>query len=113
MKDNRNIIRAFIKKVWNEKKVELIPNYISKSYVAHKLGKGGDFKGREDVRLNVLDCHSKFINFKVTISKMVQEKNLISSWVVLHNGSKIMNEIVIHKIVNSRIAEAWSIGGNW
>lgn len=113
MVDNKKLIKEFIKKVWNEKRVELIPNFILPSYVAHKLGKGGNLKGIGGVKFNVLDCHSRFKNFNIEIIKMIQDKNMISSWIVLHDGDKIMNELIIHKIVNNRIAEAWSIGGNW
>ncbi|MBU0467210.1 MAG: hypothetical protein KKF39_06110, partial [Nanoarchaeota archaeon] len=67
MEKYNKIIRNFIENVWNNKKVELIPEYISKKYVAHTLGKGGELRGIESVKTNILNCHSKYKNFKIKI----------------------------------------------
>ena len=110
---NKKVVENFIKTVWNQKKLELIPQFLSNSYIAHKLGAGGEVRGIEEVKLNILDCYVKFKNFKISINNMIEEKNMISSWIVLHDGARIMNEIIIHKLSNNKIVEAWSIGGNW
>ncbi len=113
MKDAKQIIKEFTDEVWNRNKSEVISKYISKSYVAHTLGKGGTVRGISGVKNNVLACHSKYSGLNITIKKMVQDKDFVSSWIVLRSGNKVMNEFIMHKVKGNKIVEAWSIGGDW
>jgi hypothetical protein len=109
----KTVVTRFIKEVWNQKKVDSIPKFISRSYVAHLLGGGGEVVGTRGVRLNVIKAHSQFKGLKIKVRKIVEDGDHTASWITLTSQNKVMNELIIHKVKNNLITEAWSIGGNW
>ena len=109
----REVIKGFVKTVWNEQKLDLIPTFVSKSYIAHLLGNGGQVVGTRGVRLNVIKSHSQFKGLKIKIKKIIEHGNYTTSWIILTSQNKVMNELIIHKVKDNLIIEAWSIGGNW
>ena len=76
-KRNENLIKAFIKEVWNENKPEKIPNYIDKRYVAHLLRTHKKLRGIDGVRHNVITSHKNSKNFKIIINNIFSEKSKV------------------------------------
>ncbi len=113
MEKNKKLIRDFVREVWNNKRIHEIPKYIDKKYVAHLLRSHNVLRGIEGVKNNVLTSHNSSQKFKIKIDNMFAEKNKVISLITLQRGNKILKELIIHKISNNKIVEAWSIGGDW
>jgi predicted ester cyclase len=71
----------------------------------------------EGVIANAQGVHQSFYQFKITIEDMFGEGDKIVSRLTLHSikdAKEItMREIMIHRIEQGKIIEAWSLGSQW
>jgi len=117
VENNKEIIKDFIEKVWNNRQYELIPHFIAENYIVWVMGSKNTLKGVEGVLANVQGVHRSFDQFKIQIEDMFGEADKIVSRLTLHSirdAEQItMREIIIHRIEQGKIVEAWSLGSQW
>ena len=117
VENNKEIIKDFIEKVWNNRQYELIPHFIAENYIVWVMGSKNTLKGVEGVLANVQGVHRSFDQFKIQIEDMFGEAGKIVSRLTLHSirdAEQItMREIIIHRIEQGKIVEAWSLGSQW
>ena len=109
---NKIIIRNFVVEVWNNSNFDKIEEFIHKDYIAHRLSSKTALKGITGVRRNVENYKNKYPNLKIIIKDMICEGNKVSSRIIIKDGQKSMNELIIYRISNNKIIESWSIGSN-
>ncbi len=114
---NKKIIHDFIEMVWNNRQYELIPHFIAEDYTAWSMGSKNTLKGIAGVIANAQGVHHSFDQFKIEIEDMFGEADKIVSRLTLHSlrGTEeiTMREIIIHRIAQGKIIEAWSLGSKW
>jgi len=114
---NVQIIRDFIESVWNKKEYENIPNFISSNYQANHLRRPEtSFSGVEGVLKNSQYFHQKHPNYNIKIEDSFSFEDKVASRLLIFdtsgNSSKTIRELIIHRIENNLIAEAWSLGSD-
>jgi steroid delta-isomerase-like uncharacterized protein len=118
---NKEIIRRTHNEVWSEGNVELIYDLYDTDYVAHWTS-GPDTQGLDELREVILEARNAFPDLTENIEQIVAEGDLVvtrfsSSGIFKGNHMGISpsdkkvtrQEIAIHRIVNGKIAEQWTV----
>jgi predicted ester cyclase len=117
VEENKTLVRDFLEKVWNKGQFALVPGFIDPAYRAYALRTGHLVKGIEGVLANVQGVHRAFPGFRISVQDMFGEGDRVVTRLTMHatgeTGDITMREIIIHRLENNKIIEAWSIGTNW
>jgi predicted SnoaL-like aldol condensation-catalyzing enzyme len=117
MSINKDLVRNFVERVWNENNSEFAENYVSPNYVIHLLGANKDNHGIEFVKTNVSSTHLKFSNLHIEILDMIEEGDKVVMRIIItstKNQVQISSrEIMIIRILDGKIVEGWSLGSQW
>jgi len=121
---NRSLVRTWFDEVWNKGQEATIDRLLAPSAVAYGLGDGNEeVRGPEEFKQFARNIRGSFSDFQITIEDILAEADKVMARIVLqgiHTGDKIgvpatgrqvkVTGIVLVRIVNGQIAEAWN---NW
>jgi len=121
---NKAIVQRFIEELWNNRNRDVADEIFAADCVTHQLRSGSAFvsvkRNAEFVKNHVAEWLAGFPNLRFTLERMIAEGDQVVSQMVMkgtHAGTWLgiaptgkevsIRRIVIHRIVNGRIAEDW------
>ena len=117
---NMNYVTRFWKEIWNDRNFTALEELISNDYSVNSLSNPEKIiLGRNAIKANVEKTWTKYDDFKLELEKIFCDGDSVISVIKLSGVNRdnkefmLMNEIVIHKIENNKIANALSIATQW
>lgn len=119
---NKEIVNAFIEEVWNKGNVESIEKFIDPEYVGHDHDSGHLVKGQKGVKMSMISVRTAFPDVSITIDDMIcEEDKVVMRFTMVGTPceeyssdekceAKELKEIIIYRLTQGKIIEAWSIG---
>lgn len=121
---NKAIVQRFIEELWNNRNLDVADEIFATDCVTHQLRSGSAVvavkRNPESVKNHVAEWLAGFPNLRFTVEQMMAEADQVVSRMVMkgtHAGTWFgiaptgkevsIRMIVIHRIVNGRIAEDW------
>jgi predicted ester cyclase len=113
---NREILKQYIEEVWNNGNVSLIEQFAYPDYIARGLRADCLIEGYEGIKQNVLGTRAALKDLKVTFKDIIAEGDRVASRIVISGinvetgKNVIVEEMMIHQIIDGKIKKVWSIG---
>ncbi len=120
--ENKAIVRRYFEEIWNQGKLNVIPELIAANHVHHDPANPG-LSGPDGMKQLVSTYRAAFPDVHFTLEDQIAEENrVVSRWTSggTHQGELMgigptnktitITGIDIHRIVNGKIEEHWS---NW
>ena len=113
---NKEILKEYVERVWNNGDVSVIDQYAHPDYFAKGLRLDGILEGFEGIRQNVLGTREALRDLKVTFDDIIAEGNKVASRIVItginvETGKKVyVDELMIHEFLDGKIKRVWSMG---
>jgi predicted ester cyclase len=121
-KQNEAIVRRTHDEVWSKGNVEIMDELYAPNYLAHWTG-GGETHGLEEFKKIIVSGHAAAPDYTETIQQIVAKGDLVVTRFICEGtytgddegiratGKKIVEEeIAIHRIVDGKIVEQWTVG---
>ncbi|MFW9921610.1 MAG: ester cyclase [Candidatus Thorarchaeota archaeon] len=115
---NKEIIRRYIERVWNDHNPSLVDELMDPEHVCHGL-RTEVFVTREMVKQAVSHYREPFTDFRIDILDMLAEGDKVASLIRLlgtrrEDGMRCyLDELIIHHIKDGKINGSWSLGSEW
>jgi predicted ester cyclase len=113
---NKEILKEYIERVWNNGDVSVIEQYAHPDWFSKGLRLDGTLEGFEGIRQNVLGTREALRNLKITFKDIFGEGNKVASRIVItginsETGKKVyVDELMIHEFVDGKVKRVWSMG---
>ncbi|MHA1638094.1 MAG: ester cyclase [Candidatus Thorarchaeota archaeon] len=119
---NKDIVKEFIDEVWNKGNVEAIDKFIDPEYVGHDHDSGHIVNGLKGVKMSMISVRAAFPDISITIDdifgegdKVVMRFTMVGTPCEEYSpdekcDQKKLKEIIIYRLTQGKIVEAWSIG---
>ncbi len=115
--DNKALVLRAHAEVWSGGDMAAADEIYAAEFVGHWTGRP-DTHGREEFKAFVTDARARFPNWNETVEQVVAEGNLVVTRFTSRgtfegepsNGKEVtMPEIAIHRIVDGKIVEQWTV----
>ncbi|GMQ82151.1 MAG: ester cyclase [Rhodothermia bacterium] len=115
--DNKALVLRAHAEVWSGGNMAAADEVYAAEFVGHWTGRP-DTQGREEFKAFVTDARAKFPNWNETVEQVVAEDNLVVTRFTSrgtfdgepsHGKEVTMPEIAIHRIVDGKIVEQWTV----
>lgn len=117
---SKALIESYLDALWNKKKLDVIPRVMVKNVITH--ASIGTFYGCKAMHYVALTWLNAFPDLKITFKHSISEKDLFVThfsasathqgelFAIPGSGNSInYNGVMIHRTVNSMVAEWWGI----
>ncbi len=118
--DNKRLVRRLVHEVWNQGKLELIPELIDPDYVRHDPAWPEEVHGREGYKQYVATTRHALADGQLTIEDLIAEGDkVVSRWTLrgTQQGEFLgirptwrevhLHGISITRVEHGKIAEVW------
>ncbi len=115
--DNKALVLRAHAEVWSGGDMAAADEIYAAEFVGHWTGRP-DTHGREEFKAFVTDARARFPNWNETVEQVVAEGNLVVTRFTSrgtfdgepsHGKEVTMPEIAIHRIVDGKIVEQWTV----
>jgi steroid delta-isomerase-like uncharacterized protein len=119
---NKDLVQYLYQKVWNERKLELAEQLISRSHGLHVPVSSGSAVGPEAYKREVKRYLTAFPDLRWSVEELVSEKDkLVAAWTMsgTHKGEFLglaptnrkvsLSGITIHQIANGKILDSYAL----
>ena len=122
---NKAIIRRYIDQMWNNGRLDLAEEFFVENVIPHGVAPVPGLEALDLVKNGIATVRAALPDFQITLHDLIAEGDLVvNRWsgTATHQGELMgmpgtgkqitMSGVGIHRLVNARIVELWSLTDN-